>query len=371
MDTPPEERFDRVVRLARKLFDVPMVGVNLVAEDRQWTKAEVGFSSRELSLEESFCRHTLVRSEAMVVPDARLDERFADNRLVTDEPGVRFYAGQPLRAPNGQRVGALCLLDHTPRELSPDELDLLRDLGSWVEKELAIDEELLRAQRVSRQLLPRRAPDAPGYDVAGLALPARELGGDFYDWYEARGGLQLVLADVMGKGLPAAIIGAGVRAVLRGASRFNLLPEAVIRAAASLEEDLEETGSFVTGFVARLDRGTGTVDYVDVGHGLGMVLQPDGGVRRLRAGGLPMGTLPGDVWESGRTVLAPGEALVMASDGLLDYFDTPADALRATQEANASAADSTELLDVLASLVRGSAPADDVTAVVVRREARP
>lgn len=303
-----------------------------------------------------------------MVPDARADVRFAQNRLVTGPPQIRFYAGQPLRAPHGQRVGARCLLDHTPRELSPDELDLLSELGGWVEKEPAIDQEMLRAQEVSRQLLPRRAPPAPGYDIAGLALPARELGGDFYDWYEVRGGLQIVLADVMGKGVPAAIIGAGVRSVLRGASRYNLLPEAVIRAAASLEEDLEETGTFVTGFVARLDRGTGVVDYVDLGHGLTVVLQPDGGVRRLLTGGPPMGVLPGESWESGQTVLAPGEDLLMASDGLLDCFDSPGDALEATRQANASAASSTEVLDVLAALVHGTAPADDVTAVVVRRQ---
>ncbi len=165
----------------------------------------------------------------------------------------------------------MCIIDDKPRTLTEGETKLLVDLADWVEKELASDAELLHAAEVQRGLLPQRPPDVPGFEIAGRCIPTRAAGGDFYDWYSLGDGttFQVVLADVMGKGVGAALIAASVRALLRGASRFNPLDEAVIRTGLSLEADLDELGSFVTLFAVRLRSDDPTVQYVDAGHGLG------------------------------------------------------------------------------------------------------
>lgn len=137
LDTPAEERFDRFTRLARRLFDVPIAVVSLVDQHRQWFKSRAGLSDIETPREISFCTHTIRDDSPLVVNDALADERFAASPLVTDDPGVRFYAGWPLRAPDGQRVGALCLIDRSPRTLEADDLTALSDLAAMVEHELA------------------------------------------------------------------------------------------------------------------------------------------------------------------------------------------------------------------------------------------
>jgi diguanylate cyclase (GGDEF)-like protein len=137
LDTEPEERFDRLTRLAKRLFGVPIALVSLVDADRQWFKSCVGLSVTETSREISFCGHAILGDDILVVPDATLDERFLDNPLVVNEPRIRFYAGCPLRVPDGSKLGTLCLIDKRPRMLGPEDLQLLRDLARMAEQELA------------------------------------------------------------------------------------------------------------------------------------------------------------------------------------------------------------------------------------------
>jgi len=136
LDTQPEERFDRYTRIAAALFDVPIALVTLVDADRQWFKSCIGSDDRETSREVSFCAHALECRQMLVVPDALLDARFADNPLVTSGPRIRFYAGAPLFLRGGHCVGTLCIIDRRPRRLATDELGLLRDLAALVEQEL-------------------------------------------------------------------------------------------------------------------------------------------------------------------------------------------------------------------------------------------
>ncbi|MCA7953161.1 sensor domain-containing diguanylate cyclase [Burkholderia seminalis] len=137
LDTPPEERFDRLTRLARRLFDVPIALVSLVDENRQWFKSHAGLGTAQTSRDVSFCAHALLAGDTMVIQDARNDNRFHDNPLVTGAPGIRFYAGRPLAAPNGAAIGTLCLIDTRPRSLEPEELALLGDLAHMTEREIA------------------------------------------------------------------------------------------------------------------------------------------------------------------------------------------------------------------------------------------
>lgn len=136
LDTPPEERFDRLTRLAAALFDVPVALVSLVDHDRQWLKSRHGTSLEETSREVSFCAHAVVAREVMVVPDALLDPRFAGNPLVTGATRTRFYAGCPLFLPDGSCAGTLCIVDTRPRQLDDKGVRLLHDLATLVEREL-------------------------------------------------------------------------------------------------------------------------------------------------------------------------------------------------------------------------------------------
>ncbi len=136
LDTEPEDRFDRVTRLAKGLFGTPIVLVSLVDAGRQWFKSRQGLDATETPRDISFCAHAILEDRTLVVNDARNDERFSDNPLVTSDPFIRFYAGYPLSAPDGTKAGTLCIIDREPREMTPEDLTLLRELGQMVEEEL-------------------------------------------------------------------------------------------------------------------------------------------------------------------------------------------------------------------------------------------
>jgi DNA-binding response OmpR family regulator len=136
LDTEAEERFDRYTRIAAALFDVPIALVSLVDRDRQWFKSRTGMDVSETTRDKAFCAHVILDSDVMQVPDALVDDRFADNPLVTDEPRIRFYAGAPLSLGDGSAVGTLCVIDHRARNLDQDQLHLLSDLAKLVEREL-------------------------------------------------------------------------------------------------------------------------------------------------------------------------------------------------------------------------------------------
>ena len=137
LDTSPEERFDRLTRLAKRLFGVPIALVSLVDTNRQWFKSCVGLSESETSRDVSFCAHAILGDEILMVPDTLADERFHDNPFVKNDPNIRFYAGCPLRVANGSKLGTLCLIDVKPRDLDAEECELLRDLARMAEQELA------------------------------------------------------------------------------------------------------------------------------------------------------------------------------------------------------------------------------------------
>ena len=130
LDTPPDERFERLVRVASTALGLPMAVVSLIDADRQWFKAEVGLGVRETPLASSFCAHALLQQDGMVVPDATRDPRFAANPLVTGDPRIRFYAGAVLRAPDGAAIGTLCVIDHAPRAMTEAERATLAALAA-------------------------------------------------------------------------------------------------------------------------------------------------------------------------------------------------------------------------------------------------
>lgn len=137
LDTIAEERFDRLTRMAKRLFGVEIALVSLVDENRQWFKSCIGLDASETPREISFCGHAILGEGPFVIPDALKDERFADNPLVTGEPHIRFYAGCPLRGPGGRKLGTLCIIDPRPRDFSADDVETLVDLAAMVEREFS------------------------------------------------------------------------------------------------------------------------------------------------------------------------------------------------------------------------------------------
>ncbi|WP_148294125.1 GAF domain-containing protein, partial [Azospirillum sp. B506] len=131
LDTPAEPAFDQITRLAAKLLKVPVALISLVDRDRQWFKSRIGLPVQETPREHAFCAHALESDALLVVGDARQDERFANNPLVTGDPNIRFYAGAPLRTADGLALGTICVIDDQPRPaLTPEEEEALRDLSA-------------------------------------------------------------------------------------------------------------------------------------------------------------------------------------------------------------------------------------------------
>ena len=128
LDTPPEQRFDRITAFAASEFDVPIALISLVDENRQWFKSKFGLDVCETSRDLAFCAHALQSTEPLIVPNALDDERFFDNPLVAGPPHIRFYTGAPLVLPSGVIAGTLCLIDTQARELDATDLAILETL---------------------------------------------------------------------------------------------------------------------------------------------------------------------------------------------------------------------------------------------------
>jgi adenylate cyclase len=179
LDTAPEERFDRIVRVACRIFGVPIAYVSLIADDRQFFKANIGMEGVCTSRGISMCGHAILQDKTLVVCDARKDHRFANNPLVIGEPFVRFYAGQPLRGPHGHKVGTLCILDRQPRAFEESECELLREISALVERELALGDliqtqaEAIRAQNALAET--QRALTATFGELRNAKHQAEEL----------------------------------------------------------------------------------------------------------------------------------------------------------------------------------------------------
>jgi phosphoserine phosphatase RsbU/P len=374
-----EERFDRITRLAQRVFDVPIATITLVDADSLWFKSAQGMPMDRAERQASFCDRTIALGTTHVVPDALADLRYARSPAVTGPPRVRFYAGRPLAGPGGLTVGTLCLFDVRPRTLDAGDVALLEELGRWTEQELAHSVEMDRAREVQQALLPQRPPELPGYRVAGSCQPAFAVGGDLFDHDLVDGDLVLSVADVMGKGAGAALLMATVRAVLRttvrdsAGARDGRRPEGDVLTATNriLLPDLQRTGSFVTAFHARLDTATGRVRYGDAGHGLSLVRRATGSVERLAGEDLPLGIDPDQSWTEHELVLEPGDILFSFSDGLFDVLGGTHEALGEVDRLLEAHPEPDDLLRAVRALASAAAPLDDVTAVAVRRVPRP
>lgn len=237
-------------------------------------------------------------------------------------------------------------------------------------KQVQLAEELARAAAVQSELLPIENPPLPGFEIGARCLPAREVGGDFYDWQQLPGGvLSLTVGDVMGKGMSAALLMATVRAVIRAMVSQHGPADAVQHTATSLDGDLARSGSFVTLFHAQLNTVTAELRYVDAGHGQALLRRASGILEPLQPFGLPLGVLSTEHYTAGTVTLDPGDVLVIYSDGLSEarpelFRDQRTLAAQITGDETAGVT-AQRLVD-LATATGGQLP-DDLTVVVVRR----
>ena len=152
LETAIEERFERVTRLAARLTGVPIASITMIDGGRQWFKSMYGLNSTETPRDISFCGHTILGDEPLVVEDATKDDRFFDNPLVTGDPRIRFYAGFPVHAPDGHKIGSLCVIDRQPRVLTPSQIEDLKDLAAMVEVEIKSKQLAVAQMRMNEEL---------------------------------------------------------------------------------------------------------------------------------------------------------------------------------------------------------------------------
>ena len=176
LDTPREDRFDRYTRITARVCDMPIALISLVDQSRQWFKSAEGFDGDETPRNISFCAHAILGDSVFEVRNARHDPRFRDNPLVLGPPHIRFYAGAPLEAPDGHKLGTLCVIDRVPRQLSDDEKTMLKNLADMVVGEIMryTDAEADRSCRTVQSI----------------------TGAEFFDSIPAERGLSVLLFDI-------------------------------------------------------------------------------------------------------------------------------------------------------------------------------
>ena len=312
----PEERFDRITRMTQEAFGVPLTFLNLVHDGLVTAQSTQGWrQGGSAPAEQVFCSTTVLTDEPMVVPDATLDPRFAHLAAVTEQ-GIRFYAGAPLSMLDGTRVGTLCIMDAKPRTLSAEDLDLLRDLAHWAERELGHSIEDDRVRRVVDGLVPEPV-SVPGHDLHVLSLPSADVG-DVADWRVARDGrLHLTVGAIPSAGSASALLAASVRAAVIARTDVPM-EDAFPGLEAQVAADLSVADTVGSLFHLRLDPTTGQVEYGDAGHGLAALVRADGSTVALRSRDLPVGLQPATTPRTpGSLQLASGDRIVLCTDGVL------------------------------------------------------
>lgn len=241
------------------------------------------------------------------------------------------------------------------------------DITDSVRVAQAEEAERQRAAEVQRALLPVLAPVVAGWDLAAACRPSREVGGDFYAWQADGDTLSVSLGDVMGKGLGAGVMAASLQMAVSLRDRRAEPGPVVESVAAAITGDMERASTFATLFLADVGIADGSVRFADAGHGLALIAPARGEPRRLAGHDLPIGVLRDSQWSTLRDALAPGDVLIVLSDGVLDAFSGPLEALDEAARVAQRCATAQEAVERLSALAEAPGVVDDVTVVVVRR----
>lgn len=348
LDTPPELRFDRIVSLARKIFDAPIGYIALVDSDRQWFKSRCGVTPQQTSRDGSFCGHTILQDGPLIIPDAREDPRFFDNSLVVGEPFIRFYAGFPLKGPGGHRVGTLCLADRRPRTFDPSQLEIFKHLAELAEQQLGmvdlirvqkdlietkgalvaaqskLADELAEASEYVRSLLP--PPSDSPVRARWRFISSSELGGDFfgYHWLDENR-MVIYLLDVCGHGVGASLLSISVHNALRSESLPNTSfdePAEVLQALNRAFPMAENNNKFFTIWYGIYDKREQELRYAAAGHPPAILLDgPATPAQELGSSNFMIGVAPNVQYATETYKIPPAGRLYVFSDGTFEVAD--------------------------------------------------
>jgi phosphoserine phosphatase RsbU/P len=234
-------------------------------------------------------------------------------------------------------------------------------------KNQLLEQELSRAGKIQADLFPKTIPTLPGFELAARCFPAQEVGGDFYDWQLLEADcLNFTLGDVMGKGMPAALLMTTVRATLRSLDAQFTPAQRIDTAQALLASDLGASESFVTLFHAQLNCRDRQLSYIDAGHGLVLLRRANGEIEPLRKGGIPIGMFPEQTYNIGNINFEANDALLVFSDGLPEVFPDSIERPEVFQSLLQGMTSATDILNQIFSLVTvGTALPDDLTVLVL------
>jgi len=348
LDTPREQRFDRIVQLTKSVLKAPIAYLALIDSDRQWFKAKAGLvntfdqSPRDLS----FCGHAILQDTPLIVEDALKDPRFFDNPMVIGEPYVRFYAGHPLRSQDGYNVATLCVVDTQPRSFSARDMELFHLLAEMAERELnmlgviASQQEMIQTRNAlvaSQQALTRELSEAADYvqqflppstqcQSCGMKIDyqfiaSSRLGGDLLGFHDIDADNKaLWVLDVTGHGVGASLLSVSAgNAIRSGQLAADPREPGALLATLNNAFPMERNNNkFFTIWYGVYQHSTGTLRYAAAGHHPALLIEPGGKQKSLGVPGLMIGVVPGTSYETQTITVAPDSSLYIFSDGLYE-----------------------------------------------------
>ncbi len=388
LDTPAEATFDRLTNLATRILGVPVALVSLVTPDRQFFKSQCGLPSphaerRETPLSHSFCQYVVEDGDALIVEDAREDDRLASNRAIPDL-GVIAYAGFPIRTREGDVLGSFCVIDDRPRVWSPGDIEILSELAAAATDVVALRTEAVAAgdagRRLQRALVPEPG-ELPGAIASAVYRPGEQrslLGGDFFLCEALRDGtIALLIGDVAGHGPEAAAFAMSLRSTWRALQLAPFgLEERVERLNTIALAQQPRVGVYATALLCLIEPANGRAWAVNAGHPA-LVRLDAGGAREVALPPCPpLGVIRDPAWKAGEVELAPGSALLAYTDGLVEGRAAPGSLARlgtgpvlelaGAMHAEGAAGDALlAALVELAASAGGGPPDDDVAALLV------
>lgn len=393
LDTPPDGAFDRIAALAARLLDAPIATVSIVDSDRVWFKAAHGLEGvTQVDREPGLCSSAIMQDAPYVVADALTDPRTAANSLVHGEMGVRGYAAAPITTMSGERLGTVNVLDTRPREFTSEDTATLADLASVVMDQLEVRLSALTTLRHERQLreraeqdaatiesfattlqrtlLPPELPHVPGLELAChyYAASTSHVTGDFYDVFPMGDGRWgFFLGDVTGHGTAAATVTSLARYTLRAAALYRLDPAsglADLNTALLLDKDVSQLCTALFGILDTRPDGGFDLTIAGGGHPPALWLRPDGVAEIYPRGGMLLGAMPDARFVTRQVHLAPGDGLLLYTDGLTEARPGGAffgeDGL--VEFVGTRPRSARQLIDALTALIEGfdPPPTDDV-----------
>jgi sigma-B regulation protein RsbU (phosphoserine phosphatase) len=355
-----------------------------------WSRTLKGNDEIRLPLGSGIAGYVASTGDTLNIPDAYFDPRFNPDFDRKTGYRTRSILCMPMKNKDGEIIGVFQLLNKRSGAFTAHDEQTLEALSVHAaialenarlheqeREKLALEKELLAAREVQMMFLPKHLPEIPGYEFAAVSVPAREVGGDLYDFIQRKKTeLAFTLGDVSGKGLPASLLMANTQATIRDQSLLNDEASACISRANKLLYESTGAEKFVTLFYAVLHTEDGSLAYCNAGHERPFLISRDGAVHRLDRGGTVLGILPDYPYVEGKRVLLTGETCVVFSDGIPEAVNAKEEqfgearlqeTILRCKNLGASKIRDT-IIESLRIFVDGTPQADDITLVVVKRK---